>query len=170
MQLNLKVLHIAPEQTFYKRFKALKNINYYTADLESPLAEYHFDIHKIPFDENTFDVIMCNHVLEHVKDEFQVVREFKRVLKKTGWAILQVPINSGFETTYEDWNITDPKEREIHFGQYDHVRWHGKDYGDRLRESGLKVDELDFVNEFSAEEIERYRLSKNEILYVVHKE
>jgi len=167
---NLKVLHIAPEQTFYKRFKALKNIDYYTADLESPLAEYHFDIHEIPFDENTFDVIMCNHVLEHVKDEFQVVREFKRVLKKGGWAILQVPINSTFEKTYEDWNITDPKEREVHFGQYDHVRWHGKDYGDRLRESGLNVEELDFVNEFSAEEIERYRLSKNEILYVVHKE
>jgi SAM-dependent methyltransferase len=166
---NLKVLHIAPEQSFYKRFKALENIDYYTADLESPLAQYHFDIHEIPFDENTFDVIICNHVLEHVEDEFKVTREFYRVLKPGGFAILQVPINLQFETTYEDPKITDPKEREKHFGQYDHLRWHGKDYADRLRKSGFNVEESNFVNEFSEQQIERYRLPRNEILYIARK-
>ncbi len=166
---NLKMLHIAPEQSFYKRFKSLKNIDYYTADLESPLAEYHFDIHNIPFEDNMFDVIMCNHVLEHVKDEFKVTSELYRVLKPGGFAILQVPINLNFETTYEDWSITDPKEREKHFGQYDHVRWHGKDYADRLRKSGFDVEESDFVHEFSDEEIERYRLPRNEKLYIARK-
>lgn len=167
---NLKLLHIAPEQTFYKRFSALTNIDYYTGDLESPLAKYHFDVHQIPFPDETFDVIMCNHVLEHVTDEFKVTKEFYRVLKKGGWAILQVPINNNFEKTYEDPTITDPKEREKHFGQYDHLRWHGKDYAERLRKSGLRVEEINYVASFSAQEIEKYRLSKNEILFVAFKD
>jgi len=77
----MSLLHITPKQSFYKRFKAIKTLDYYTADLESPLAEYHFDIHEIPFDDNKFDMIMCSHVLEHVDDEFKVTRELHRVLR-----------------------------------------------------------------------------------------
>ncbi len=165
----MSLLHIAPEQSFYKRFKAIKTLDYYTADLESPLAEYHFDIHKIPFDNNKFDMIMCNHVLEHVDDEFKVTRELYRVLKPGGFAILQVPINLSFDKTYEDKNITSPEEREKHYGQYDHVRWHGLDYPERLEKSGFVVDRLNFVNTYSEEEIERMRLPKTEILYIARK-
>ena len=164
-----KMLHIAPEQSFFKRFKKIDTLTYHTGDLESPIADYHFDIHQIPFEENTYDFVMCNHVLEHVKDEFKATSEIFRVLKPGGWAILQVPINIKFDETYEDSSIVDSKEREQHFGQYDHVRWHGKDYGKRLEKSGFKVEELDFVNEFSIDEIVTMRLPKDEILYIARK-
>jgi len=164
-----KMLHIAPEQSFYKRFKKIDTLTYHTGDLESPIADYHFDIHKIPFDNNSYDFVMCNHVLEHVEDEFKATSEIYRVLKPGGWAILQVPINLSFDKTYEDSSIVDAKEREKHFGQYDHVRWHGKDYGKRLEQSGFKVDELDYVSNFTDKDIERMRLAKNEILYIAKK-
>ncbi len=164
-----KMLHIAPEQSFYKRFKNINTLTYHTGDLESPIADYHFDIHKIPFEDNSYDFVMCNHVLEHVENEFQATSEIYRVLKHGGWAILQVPINLEFEVTYEDPSITDSKEREKHFGQYDHVRWHGKDYGKRLEKSGFKVEELNFISELPKEQIKKMRLSKNEILYIARK-
>ncbi len=164
-----KMLHIAPEQSFFKRFKKFESLEYHTGDLESPIADYHFDIHKIPFEDNSYDFVMCNHVLEHVQDEFKATSEIYRILKPGGWAILQVPINPNFEETYEDLSITDPKEREKHFGQYDHVRWHGKDYGRRLAKSGFKVEELDYIRNFSEQEIEYMRLPKNEILYIAKK-
>ena len=163
------MLHIAPEQSFFKRFKKIENLTYHTGDLESPIADYHFDIHKIPFEDNTYDFVMCNHVLEHVEDEFKATSEIFRVLKPKGWAILQVPINLKFEQTYEDSSITDSKEREKHFGQYDHVRWHGKDYGKRLEKSGFIVEELNYTEKFSELDIERMRLPKNEILYIARK-
>ncbi len=162
---KLKFLHIAPEQPFYKRFKKMENLEYITADLESPIADVKMDIQKMPFDDASFDVVICNHVLEHVDDDHQAMREVYRVLKKGGWAILQVPIDYNREHTYEDPNITSPEEREKHFGQYDHRRVHGKDYGKRLAEAGFEVVEDHFVKTFSQEEINRYRLDKNEIIY-----
>ena len=165
----MNMLHIAPEQSFYKRFKAIKTLDYFTADLESPLAEYHFDIHEIPFEDNKFDFIMCNHVLEHVDDEFKVTRELYRVLKPGGFAILQVPINLDFNKTYEDKSITTAKEREKHYGQYDHVRWHGLDYPERLEKSGFVVDSLGYIGKFTDEEVEKMRLPKSELLYIARK-
>jgi ubiquinone/menaquinone biosynthesis C-methylase UbiE len=164
-----KMLHIAPEQSFYKRFKKTETLTYHTGDLESPIADYHFDIHKMPFDDNTYDFLMCNHVLEHVEDELKATQEIYRVLKPGGWAILQVPINLNFKETYEDSSITDPKEREKHFGQYDHVRWHGKDYGKRIARAGFDVEELNYIDEFNEDQIEKMRLPKNEILYIARK-
>ncbi len=164
-----QMLHIAPEQSFFKRFKKIETLSYHTGDLESPIADYHFDIHQIPFSDNSYDFVMCNHVLEHVEDEFKATSEIYRILKPGGWAILQVPINLNFKETYEDPRITDPKEREKHFGQYDHVRWHGQDYAQRLEKSGFKVEALDYIRNFSEEEIEYMRLPKNETLYIARK-
>ncbi|HEX2394368.1 MAG TPA: methyltransferase domain-containing protein, partial [Bacteroidales bacterium] len=65
----IKVLHIAPEQCFYDRFKKMKNLVYTTADLESPLADVKLDVQKMPFADDVFDVVICNHVLEHVPDD-----------------------------------------------------------------------------------------------------
>lgn len=166
---NLKVLHIAPEQSFLKRFKALKNLDYTTGDLESPIVDVHFDIQDMPFKDDTYDVVMCNHVLEHIPDEHKAITEIYRILKKGGWAILQVPINPNFEKTYEDPNITDPKEREKHFGQYDHLRYHGLDYAKRLQNGGFSVDENLYVKEFKDSQIEYYRLPKNETLFIAKK-
>ena len=167
---NLKVLHIAPEQAFYKRFRKLKNLDYITADLLSPLADIKMDIQNIPLEDNTFDVIICNHVLEHVEDEFKAVSELFRVLKKGGWAILQVPIDYKRSETYEDKTITSPKEREKHFGQYDHVRFHGLDYPERLRKSGFKVSEDNYISQFDDKTVEYFRLPKQEIIYLCTKE
>ncbi len=163
---NLKVLHIAPEQSFINRFKKLSNLEYITADLISPLADVKMDIKNIPFKDNTFNVLICNHVLEHIDDEPKALSEVYRVLKPNGWAILQVPINLNFEKTYEDINITSPKEREIHFGQYDHVRFHGKDYPLRLENAGFKVKRDEYVKSLSPQLIQKYRLLEEEIIYL----
>lgn len=166
---NLKVLHIAPEQPFIKRFRALKNLDYITADIDSPIADIKVDIMDIQFDDNIYDVIICNHVLEHVDNDITAMKEIFRVLKKGGWSILQVPINPNLNETFEDPSITDPLEREKHFGQYDHVRFHGLDYPRRLEKAGFNVFSDEYINTFNAETIERHRLPEGEIIYLCKK-
>jgi len=160
----LKVLHVAPEICFIERFEALPNIDYITADIESPLAKVKMDIHDIPFEEGSFDVVFCNHVMEHVDDDIQSCREINRVLKPKGWAIIQSPVYD-IEKTIEDKTVKDPKDRERLFGQRDHVRKYGKDYAKRLSQSGLQVEENQFVKSLSAERIQRYALPENEVIF-----
>ena len=164
---ELKVLHVAPEHCFIERFERLPNIDYITADMESPLAKVHMDVHNIPFEDGTFDVVFCNHVLEHVEDDVKVLKEFYRVLKKDGWAILISPINKNLESTYEDPTISDPKEREKAFGQSDHVRMYGRDYKHRLELSGFEVIQDNYVEELGQEKIKQYALTKEDIYYCV---
>jgi len=166
---DLKVMHIAPEQCFHSLFKKQNNLDYTTGDLMSPIADLHFDLHDIPLEDNTYEVIFCNHVMEHVKDDLQCMKELHRILKPGGWGIMQVPIDANRTETYEDWSITDPKEREKHFWQYDHVRLYGLNYPKRLEEAGFKVDIIDFSKELPTETFERYRIPKSELLYVVRK-
>lgn len=161
-----KLLHMAPEQCFYKRFRNLENIEYVTADLESPLAEVKLDIQDMPFEDNTFDAVFCNHVFEHIPDDKKAMREVLRVMKPGAWAILQVPQKAGAATTYEDDSIIDRAERAKHFGQYDHLRLYGADYGDVLRSQGFEVEERDIPSEIGPELTEKFRLSRNEILYI----
>ena len=165
-----KMLHVAPELCFMDRFESLDNLDYITADFESPLAKVKMDIHDIPFEENSIDIIFCNHVLEHVADDIRALNEIKRVLKPGGWAILQVPFFHPLpKTTYEDKSITSPTEREKAFGQDDHVRMYGEDYAERLASVGFTVDEDKLINELSEEEIRRYALPENEFIYRVVK-
>jgi ubiquinone/menaquinone biosynthesis C-methylase UbiE len=163
------VLHIAPEQCFYSKFKAQKNLEYLTGDLESPLADLHFDLHQIPLENEQFDVVFCNHVMEHVTDPIQCMSELHRVMKTGGWAIMQVPQDFSRETTYEDASITSPEEREKHFWQKDHVRLFGKDYPQWLEKAGFTVDSFDLTKHFSEEVIDKFRLMKGEILYIARK-
>nr|WP_320120604.1 class I SAM-dependent methyltransferase [uncultured Marinifilum sp.] len=162
---NLKVLHIAPEQCFYKRFKALTNLDYTTADLESPIADVHFDVQKIPFAEETYDVVICNHVMEHVTDDAKAMSEIYRVLKPNGFAILQVPMDTDNPNTMEDPNVTDPKEREKLYRQKDHVRLYGLDYSDRLSAAGFNVVARKYAQELDTDLAEKYRLPMDEIFY-----
>ena len=166
---NLKVLHIAPEQSFYKRFRKLKNLDYTTCDLESPIADVKADIQNLPFDDNSFDVIFCNHVLEHVENDKKALTELYRVMKNNGWGIFQVPIRYNLEKTFEDPTITDRKERIEKFGQYDHVRVYGMDYYDTLAQTGFEVEKVNLSEKLSNHEIKRFVLEKNEILPVVRK-
>ncbi len=165
----LKVLHIAPEQEFLRRFKKLPNLDYISADLFSPIVDVKADLLDLPFEDNSFDLVFCNHVLEHIEDDRQAMRELYRVLRTGGWGILQVPLKNANQKTYEDFTITDPKERQRHFGQYDHVRWYGMDYFQRLADAGFEVEPLYYSRQFSTEELRRFGLIDDEILPVVRK-
>ena len=165
----IKLLHFAPEQAFYQRFKRLDHITYTTTDLNSPLADVKADICHLPFDEDTFDVILCNHVLEHIPDDTKAMQELYRVMKPGGWGIFQIPQDLKREQTFEDNTITDRKERARIFGQYDHVRIYGRDYFDKLRSVGFKVEEVDYTNTLPKEDVEKYRLAKGEIIPLVKK-
>ncbi len=166
---NLKVLHIAPEQPFIKRFRSMENLDYTTADLVSPLADVKTDIRNMVFDDNKFDVVICNHVLEHIDKEQQALKEILRVLKPGGWAILQVPMDYSKEKTYEDDTITSRAEREKIFGQYDHLRLYGNDYPKRLEKAGFSVKIENFTAEFEKEQAERYRFDMNEKIFLCMK-
>ena len=163
------VLHIAPEQCFYKRFRKQKNLEYITSDLDSPLADVRADICNLPFEDNEFDVIFCNHVLEHIPDDKKAMAELYRVMKPGGWGIFQVPQDINRKETFEDDSITNKEERTRIFGQYDHVRVYGLDYFDRLREAGFTVKEIDYTKKIAPDLLERYALQKGEILPVVFK-
>lgn len=166
---NYKVLHIAPEQEFLRKFKKMKNLDYTSADLFSPIVDVKADILNLPFESESFDVVICNHVLEHIEDDRKAMSELYRVMKKGGWGILQVPMKNSLKKTYEDFSITEPKERQKHFGQYDHVRWYGMDYFDRLKSVGFDAEANFYSQKFSDADIKRFGLNRNEILPVVKK-
>jgi predicted SAM-dependent methyltransferase len=165
----LKVLHFAPEQSFYKLFRNQKNLDYTTTDLLSPLADVKADICNLPFSDNAYDVILCNHVLEHIPDDTKAMQELYRVLKPGGMGIFQIPQDLDRAATFSDDSITDQKERSKIFGQYDHVRIYGRDYFDKLRSIGFNVNEADYTAEISADLVEKYCLAKGEIIPVCTK-
>jgi SAM-dependent methyltransferase len=164
-----KVLHFAPEQAFYSLFRNQKNIDYTTTDLLSPLADVKADICNLPFEDNQYDVILCNHVLEHIPDDTKAMEELYRVLKPGGIGIFQVPQDLNRETTFSDDSITNPKERAAIFGQYDHVRIYGHDYFDKLRTIGFKVVEENYTDKITPELVEKYGLAKGEIIPICYK-
>jgi len=166
---NLKALHFAPEQCFLKRFRKLKNLDYTTTDLLSPIADVKADICDLPFEDNSYDVILCNHVLEHIPDDTKAMQELYRVMKPGGYGIFQIPQDLNRETTFEDETITDKAKRAKIFGQYDHVRVYGRDYFDKLRSIGFKVEEVDYTTQRNNTDVDKYRLAKGEIIPIAFK-
>jgi len=164
-----KVLHFAPEQAFYSRFRKLKNLDYTTTDLNSPLADVKADICDLPFEDNFFDFILCNHVLEHIPDDKKAMKELYRVLQPGGIGIFQIPQDLDRDKTFEDDSITDPKERARIFGQYDHVRVYGRDFFQQLRNTGFQVEEVDLTAQMPPELVDKYRLAQGEIIPVAKK-
>ena len=165
----LRVLHFAPEQAFVQKFKKQKNLTYTSTDLNSPIADVKADICDLPFKDNSFDFIICNHVLEHIPDDIKAMQELYRVLAPSGTAIVQVPYDAKREITFEDNTITDQSERTRIFGQYDHLRVYGMDYFKKLSSIGFNVNALDYTSGISSDDIERYRLCKGELLPVCKK-
>jgi len=168
-QKPLRVLHMAPEQCFLSIFKKMKHLDYTTADLYSPIVDVKADILDLPFKDGEFDMVFCNHVLEHIEDDNKAMKELYRVMKSGGMGIFQVPQELARETTYEDPDIITPEDKAKHFGQYDHVRIYGRDYFDRLRNVGFNVEEVDYSLKLSPELVEKYCLAKREILPVCFK-
>jgi SAM-dependent methyltransferase len=162
---EVSLLHFAPEYAL-RRLSMLPNVRYLSADLDSPEAMEHFDIAAIPHPDNSFDAILCIHVLEHVEDDRAAMRELARVLKPDGWAIVLVPVDLGLPETHEDPSITDPAERERAFWQSDHLRLYGPDLPDRLREAGFTVTVDSWVRDLEPDVRKRYGLFALEDMYV----
>lgn len=161
---EIKVLHIAPEQSFYRIFKKQKNITYTTYDLNSPLASIKGDVCNMPFKDNSFDFLLCNHVLEHIEDDKKAMSEIYRVLNINGTAILQVPLNQNSKKTLEDNSITTRKERIEKFGQYDHVRLYGMDYFKRLKKVGFEVEQIKYASNYNKKDIKKFGIIEDEII------
>lgn len=163
-----KLLHVAPEISLERIFRKQHHIDYLTADFMSPYVMEMMDITDIRHPSNSFDCILCNHVLEHIPDDIRAMQEIERVLKPGAWSILQVPIAYDLSKTLEDPTITSEEDRYRVFGQRDHVRLYGTDYKSRLEQVGLKVE---LVNSSKVDQGGRHcGLNPNEILYIARKQ
>lgn len=163
------VLHIAPERRLSQALLAADLGEYVCGDLFTPGYNYpehvrNMDVMELPFKDGTFDLVLCNHVLEHIPTDDVAMREISRVLKPDGTAILQVPISRSLAATFEDFSVTDPQEREVVFGQFDHVRIYGQDYADRLDRSGLKLRRVNVSRKYV-----QYGVNLDEDLFVCSK-
>jgi hypothetical protein len=165
-QETLSVLHVAPEYGVWKRLQHCPNLDYVSADLNSPLAVIHMDLTRMPFQDNRFDVILCNHVLEHIPDDREAMRELLRVLRPGGWAVLLVPIDLARPETFEDASITSPRDRERVFGQHDHVRLYGRDFVDRLAQAGFQVLVDNYGRSLDPDTLEAFGVNPREDLYI----
>jgi hypothetical protein len=168
----INVLHVAPEDSIRSRLRTNRMVNYVGVDLniekygKAGLARC--DITSIEWPGASFDLIICNHVLEHIPDDRLAMRELYRVLKPAGAAILQVPISASLQQTIEEPSLTDPKECERRFGQYDHVRIYGPDYTSRLRDAGFLVEIFDAASRWGAD-VDRLRLNRRERIFIGRK-
>ena len=150
---RLIILHLAPEKNLTSTLSKIGLKDYICGDLFTEGYQYpdyvqNMNVLNIPFEDNYFDLIICNHLLEHVPNDFDAMKELYRVLRSNGKAILQVPISKNSKTTIEDFSVTDSKERETMFGQFDHVRIYGQDYSDRLNSVGFKIERINISKEF----------------------
>lgn len=168
------ILHVAPEPCMRTRLKALPMVRYIAGDRKEPGYTYpsdtlDLDVTAMPFPDDQFDLILCSHVLEHVPDDRQAMRELYRVLKPGGWAILMVPLDRACAVTQEDATVVDPEERKRLYGQFDHVRLYGRDYAERLKSAGFIVTEDAMTERMASEEVFRAGLLRSEMVHAVTK-
>jgi SAM-dependent methyltransferase len=156
------MLHIAPEYAFLRRLSKMSGLRYVTGDFDSALASHQLDVMDIPFGAESFDFLICNHVLEHVEDDRLALAEIHRVLKPGGWAILMCPVDHRRATTLEDPAAVTPEDRHRVFGQSDHVRLYGRDYADRLAEVGFAVRADRYLDGFDERAIGRLGLRREQ--------
>src|ERR1017187_3334346 len=161
-----RVLHVAPEPQMRKALVRCGRVSYLSADLDATDAMVPADLLNMPFRDDWFDAVICNHVLEHVDDDRQGMREIRRVLKPGGWAILQVPIALALTRTIEDPSVKDESERIRGFGQRDHLRMYSpEDYPEGARESGFEVSIIPYAQKLGKELVARHALAGEEIIY-----
>jgi SAM-dependent methyltransferase len=154
----LSVLHFAPEKVLADLLRDRANLSYVSGDLNAQQAMEVMDITAIPRPNATFDVVLCNHVLEHVPDDRRAISEIFRVLRSGGRAYMQHPIDYARPVTYENWNVVTPEARMREFGQEDHVRWYGADHIDRLRTAGFDVTCARYVDDLDEATAKRFAL------------
>ncbi|WP_354101363.1 methyltransferase domain-containing protein [Bradyrhizobium sp. RT5a] len=157
-----RVLHFAPEPTITNLVRPLAK-KYITADI-CPGQDLILNIERIELPDRCYDLVLCSHVLEHV-DDSAALKEMHRILAENGVALLMTPIIEGWPDTYENPAIIDPNEREIHFGQKDHVRYYGANIRDRIRRAGFETEE------FTSDGLTSVKLGllRGEKLFVAHR-
>ena len=167
----MSVLHIAPEKVLGEALAKGQLEEYISGDLDSPRAMVKLDVTDLKFPDGSFDCVICNHVLEHVPNDRQAMRELFRVLKPQGFAVLQVPIALSQPATVEDLETASPEDRELRFGQADHVRLYGTDYVDRLDSVGFDVEEIKWQDHprLFGRSVNRMALIPNEPLFIAHR-
>ncbi len=166
MKEKINLLHFGPEYCYYRIFKEMNNINYCPADNNNKKYSKdikYVDLAELNIETNTFEMIICNHVLEHIEDDKKAVMEMYRVLKPGGVAIITVPIDFKRDETYEDLSVTKPKDREREFGQWDHLRYYGLDFQQRLETAGFTVKTEHYARSFSIGDYEKYGLADEPI-------
>jgi SAM-dependent methyltransferase len=166
--LPLKILHFAPEKFIEKKLKKLPNIQYISADINPAFADVKVDITSIPFNNNTFDIIICSHVLGHVEDESKALQELYRTLQPNACALIMTNIFDIPETIEDPTAITYEQKLKA-YGQNDLARMHGHDFTQRLQKIGFKVETTDYINNFSIVERQKYGLTRNETIYMAIK-
>jgi SAM-dependent methyltransferase len=167
---KVSMLHIAPERSLGNIFKKQANIDYLSADLLSPWAMVHFDAHAIPYRNDTFDIVIANHILEHVQDDRRVMAEMYRVMKPGGFGVFQVPLDETLAATREDPFLRDEAEQHRLFGQKDHVRQYGIDYLERLASVGFRVKNYHLGELFPDMNFARYGVHAHESVPVCFKD
>jgi SAM-dependent methyltransferase len=159
-RLRGHMLHVAPEVVLERNFAGLPDLDYVRGDLAPQRPGIRrLDVTCIDFPDDAFDLIVINHVLEHVPDDRRAIMELRRVLRPGGTAIMQHPRDETLAKTYEDHSIVTKAQRRRHYGQADHVRVYGRDFIDRLRAGGFNVETRRYADEVSAEERERFALA-----------
>lgn len=158
-----KMLYVAPVKELVSKFNNIPKLDCLTADLNNPEVMEKMDITDIQHPDNSFNIIYCSHVLEHVPDDCKAMHELSRVLKPDGWAILLVPITA--DKTFEDHTITDPNERERVLGQHDHIRVYGPDFKIRLEKSGFRVEQYHPADFLTPKQIARNGIKDESVFF-----
>jgi SAM-dependent methyltransferase len=160
------LLHFSPEWCTSRRLKARPGLRYVTADLNPAGVDLQLDVTALDLPDDAFDAVLCSHVLEHVGDDAQAMRELRRVTAPGGFCLVMVPLALDRDSTYEDPSITAPDDRERAFLQHDHVRLYAPDVADRLRAPGFDVEIVDMVAELGAAHAARYRLLASDLVFI----
>jgi SAM-dependent methyltransferase len=152
---SLRVLHVAPERAIQERLRPLPNLDYLSGDLLSPLAMMRVDLQDIELPDESFDVIICNHVLDDVPDDRRAMRELRRILRPTGWALMQTPVHDDLAETREGGDVDAGS-----------VRTYGRDFVSRLEDAGFTVEVDRFAATLDADRRTRFAIDPSEPVYL----